>query len=124
MSVIQFRAHGSTPRRTARSNPDSPPTESSIALWRCRRGRRIMRAAGEGAPMNSRRMRDVVALSTALAALWPSQQFNRVIDAQARASHGFTVDDILSMPQPANLVASPAGSTIAWPFDEPAVRNI
>src|ERR1700730_10455568 len=36
----------------------------------------------------------------------------------------FTVEQILSLPQPDNLTASPAGSTIAWTFNERGVRNI
>src|SRR5262249_2101196 len=36
----------------------------------------------------------------------------------------FTVDQILSLPTPDNLVASPAGSRIAWTFNERGVRNI
>lgn len=40
------------------------------------------------------------------------------------ADSPFTVDQILSLPQPDNLMASPAGSTIAWTFNERGVRNI
>src|SRR5437879_6890493 len=40
------------------------------------------------------------------------------------ASAPFTVDQILSFPSPENLVASPAGATIAWTFNERGVRNI
>ena len=36
----------------------------------------------------------------------------------------FTVEQILSLPTPDNLIASPAGSTIAWTFNERGVRNI
>src|SRR5881394_2138371 len=36
----------------------------------------------------------------------------------------FTVDQVLGFPSPENLVASPAGSTIAWTFNERGVRNI
>ena len=36
----------------------------------------------------------------------------------------FTVEQILGFPSPENLVASPAGSTIAWTFNERGVRNI
>src|SRR5215467_14398434 len=39
-------------------------------------------------------------------------------------SRGFTVEQILGFPSPDNLVASPAGSTIAWTFNEHGVRNI
>ena len=46
------------------------------------------------------------------------------IAAQSPAPHSFTVDQILSVPAPDNLTASPAGSTIAWTFNERGVRNI
>jgi dipeptidyl aminopeptidase/acylaminoacyl peptidase len=36
----------------------------------------------------------------------------------------FTVEQILSLPTPDNLVASPVGSRIAWTFNERGVRNI
>ena len=36
----------------------------------------------------------------------------------------FTVDQILGFPSPENLVASPAGSAIAWTFNERGVRNV
>jgi dipeptidyl aminopeptidase/acylaminoacyl peptidase len=36
----------------------------------------------------------------------------------------FTVDQILNLPQPDNLIASPVGSTIAWTFNERGLRNI
>jgi dipeptidyl aminopeptidase/acylaminoacyl peptidase len=40
------------------------------------------------------------------------------------ASTPYTVDQILGFPSPDNLVASPAGSTVAWTFNERGVRNI
>src|SRR5262249_35103558 len=40
------------------------------------------------------------------------------------ASSPFTVEQILGFPSPDNLIASPAGSTIAWTFNERGVRNI
>jgi dipeptidyl aminopeptidase/acylaminoacyl peptidase len=43
---------------------------------------------------------------------------------QNTSPHGFTVDQILGFPSPENLIASPAGSTIAWTFNERGVRNI
>src|ERR1051326_1064290 len=43
---------------------------------------------------------------------------------QTAAPKSFTVDQILGFPSPDNLVASPAGSTIAWTFNERGVRNI
>ena len=36
----------------------------------------------------------------------------------AAAPPSFTVDQILNLPQPDNLIASPVGSTIAWTFNE------
>jgi dipeptidyl aminopeptidase/acylaminoacyl peptidase len=36
----------------------------------------------------------------------------------------FTVEQILGFPSPDNLIASPAGSTMAWTFNERGVRNI
>src|SRR5713226_4796731 len=44
------------------------------------------------------------------------------VSAQMPAT--FTLEQVLSYPFPDNLVASPAGSTIAWTFDERGVRNI
>jgi dipeptidyl aminopeptidase/acylaminoacyl peptidase len=47
------------------------------------------------------------------------------IGAQTPPAPGpFTVEQILSLPTPDNLIASPAGSTIAWTFNERGVRNI
>src|SRR4030095_12362612 len=40
------------------------------------------------------------------------------------AQEVFTVDQILSLPTPDNLVASPVGSRIAWTFNERGARNI
>ncbi len=42
----------------------------------------------------------------------------------AAVQPGFTVEQILSLPTPDNLVASPVGSTIAWTFNERGVRNV
>ena len=42
----------------------------------------------------------------------------------AAEAPSFTVDQILSLPTPDNLVASPVGSTIAWTFNERGVRNV
>jgi len=63
----------------------------------------------------------VTALSIALVAAWSSGGSPA---AQERPPGGFTVDDILSLPQPDNLVASPVGSTLAWTFNERGARNI
>src|SRR5437868_14288297 len=42
----------------------------------------------------------------------------------AQSPSSFTVEQILGFPSPDNLIASPAGSTIAWTFNERGVRNI
>src|SRR5437764_5550628 len=42
----------------------------------------------------------------------------------APASASFTVEQVLGLPTPDNLIASPRGSTIAWTFNERGVRNI
>jgi dipeptidyl aminopeptidase/acylaminoacyl peptidase len=57
----------------------------------------------------------LILLSLPLAASSPQQN---------TAPRAFTVDQILGFPSPENLVASPAGSTIAWTFNERGVRNI
>ena len=44
--------------------------------------------------------------------------------AQTTAPSPFTVEQVLSLPTPDNLIASPVGSTIAWTFNERGVRNI
>src|SRR5436305_5521015 len=44
--------------------------------------------------------------------------------AQAPAPAPFTAEQVLSLPTPDNLIASPRGSTIAWTFNERGVRNI
>ena len=36
----------------------------------------------------------------------------------------FTAEQVLGLPTPDNLIASPNGSTVAWTFDERGVRNI
>jgi len=50
--------------------------------------------------------------------------FSAVVLAQTPAPALFTVEQVLSLPTPDNLIASPAGSTIAWTFNERGVRNI
>jgi dipeptidyl aminopeptidase/acylaminoacyl peptidase len=44
--------------------------------------------------------------------------------AQTAAPSPFTVEQVLSLPTPDNLIASPVGSTIAWTFNERGVRNV
>ena len=44
--------------------------------------------------------------------------------AQRGAPESFSVDRILSLPAPDNLMASPVGSTLAWTFNERGARNI
>jgi dipeptidyl aminopeptidase/acylaminoacyl peptidase len=43
---------------------------------------------------------------------------------QQTAARGLTVEQILGFPSPENLIASPAGSTIAWTFNERGARNV
>jgi dipeptidyl aminopeptidase/acylaminoacyl peptidase len=71
--------------------------------------------------MTSHRPFPAIALSIALAAGWSPEQEPV---AQEHAPRSFSVEDILGMPQPDNLVASPTGSTIGWTFNERGVRNI
>ncbi len=63
----------------------------------------------------------LAALSVVLASLC-SPAFRP--SAQGRTPDRFAVADILSLPQPDNLVASPASSVVAWTFNERGVRNI
>src|SRR5262245_54425086 len=44
--------------------------------------------------------------------------------AQQSGARPFTVEQLLGFPSSDNLVTSPAGSTIAWTFNERGVRNI
>ena len=62
------------------------------------------------------------AVLTAAVAAMSSRQSPVVAQQDARRS--FTVDQILSLPTPDNLVAAPAGSAIAWTFNERGVRNV
>jgi dipeptidyl aminopeptidase/acylaminoacyl peptidase len=59
-----------------------------------------------------------------LAGLVVSALFGCAALALFAAPARFTVDQILSLPTPDNLIASPAGSTIAWTFNERGVRNV
>src|SRR4051812_8235571 len=47
-----------------------------------------------------------------------------VLTQTSSAPAAFTIDQVLSLPTPDNLIASPRGSTIAWTFNERGVRNI
>src|SRR5690349_19056670 len=47
-----------------------------------------------------------------------------VLLTQANSSPPYTVEQVLGFPSPENLVASPAGSTIAWTFNEHGARNV
>jgi dipeptidyl aminopeptidase/acylaminoacyl peptidase len=47
-----------------------------------------------------------------------------VLLAQLNSGRPYTVEQVLGFPSPENLVASPAGSTIAWTFNERGARNI
>ncbi len=44
--------------------------------------------------------------------------------AQSPTPPPFTAQQVLSLPTPDNLIASPTGTTIAWTFNERGVRNI
>jgi dipeptidyl aminopeptidase/acylaminoacyl peptidase len=54
----------------------------------------------------------------------PALAFTLLFLGLAAAPPSFTVDQILTLPQPDNLIASPVGATIAWTFNERGVRNI
>ncbi len=48
-----------------------------------------------------------------------------LLEAQtAQNSPPFTVEQVLGLPTPDNLIAAPTGSTIAWTFNERGVRNV
>ena len=47
-----------------------------------------------------------------------------IVPMSGQRQTGFTVDQILSVPQPDNLVAAPSGAMVAWTFNERGVRNI
>jgi dipeptidyl aminopeptidase/acylaminoacyl peptidase len=63
--------------------------------------------------------RTVMLSAASLVVLWSSWPL-----AQPAPTHAVTVEQILSVPTPDNLIASPVGSTIAWTFNERGVRNI
>ncbi|PYS53976.1 MAG: peptidase S9 [Acidobacteria bacterium] len=69
--------------------------------------------------MRSAKLR-MVALVLTFAATW-SLRPQAALQTPPRS---FTVDQILSFPSPENLIASPAGASIAWTFNERGVRNI
>ena len=66
--------------------------------------------------------RRTVTLSAALLAIISSTPL--VSTAQQARQPSFTIEQILGLPTPDNLIASPAGSMIAWTFNERGVRNI
>src|ERR1700730_18646010 len=72
--------------------------------------------------MRSHAGRRTVALSAALLVAWGLASLSS--SAQHAGARSFTVEQILGLPTPDNLVASPVGSTIAWTFNERGVRNI
>jgi len=53
------------------------------------------------------------AVSTACASLFATQ-----------TPAPFSPEQVLSLPFPTGLVASPVGSTVAWTFNERGVRNV
>src|SRR5262245_41761947 len=59
----------------------------------------------------------------AIGVAWRPAPGPAVVTAQS-APRTFTVDQILGFPSPDNLVASPAGSTVAWTYNERGVRNV
>jgi dipeptidyl aminopeptidase/acylaminoacyl peptidase len=63
--------------------------------------------------------RTLLVLALALLGLHTSRSF-----AQRPTAPRFAIEDILSLPQPDNLVASPTGSTVAWTFNEGGARNV
>jgi len=62
----------------------------------------------------------LIAASVAGAAAW----LHAAQTGPSSGSPAFSVDQILSLPQPDNLVAAPSGATIAWTFNERGARNI
>src|SRR5438477_278710 len=68
---------------------------------------------------NSRVMRRIsIVLAFAMSAVVA------VLTQTSSAPAAFTIEQVLSLPTPDNLIASPTGSTIAWTFNERGVRNI
>lgn len=59
-----------------------------------------------------------------LALLFVSLSLKSQPHAQKPAEASFSVDQILSLPTPDNLIASPVGSTVAWTFNQRGIRNI
>ncbi len=57
-------------------------------------------------------------------ALVSAAAMSAAVVAQTPAPAPFTAEQVLSLPTPDNLIASPAGSAIAWTFNERGVRNI
>jgi dipeptidyl aminopeptidase/acylaminoacyl peptidase len=69
-------------------------------------------------------MRAITVSAALLAVTWASAVSSSPGSAQHARPHSFTVEQILDLPTPDNLIASPVGSTIAWTFNERGVRNI
>src|SRR5690349_12843231 len=44
--------------------------------------------------------------------------------AEMQTAQGFSLEQVLDYPFPANLVAAPGGAEIAWTFTERGARNI
>ena len=66
----------------------------------------------------------LVALSLLLVGSSTAWDLTPRVLARQTGRRAFSVDQILSLPAPDNLTASPVGSTIAWTFNERGVRNI
>src|SRR5678815_4184463 len=61
--------------------------------------------------------------AASLGVAWSSAPVSKQSPPQG-APRPFTVEQILGFPSPENLVASPAGSAVAWTFNERGVRNV
>ena len=66
----------------------------------------------------------LVALSLLLVGSSTAWDLTPRVLARQTGPRAFSVDQILSLPAPDNLTASPAGATIAWTFNERGARNI
>jgi dipeptidyl aminopeptidase/acylaminoacyl peptidase len=70
-------------------------------------------------PRTARRVCALVAVGVACGIAAPGTGLRA-----AQTGSGFTLEQVLDYPFPANLVAAPGGATIAWTFAERGARNI
>ena len=63
-------------------------------------------------------------LQECLCSLFGSALLLSAAPAIARPHHDFTLRQVLSAPYPSDLVAAPAGSSVAWVYDDQGVRNV